>query len=161
LYHNLALSPDEQRVAVAMTKNGNRDVRILDLRRGGAAQRLTDDPGAEGDPIWSPTDGSELIFNSERTDGVWSLFRRPSNFSGQDKLLMKADDGNISAPDWSPDGAFVAYSVATVENGFDLWKLPLSGTQTPFLQTGFGSPSAPIFRVAVRSMSRHFPRRQS
>ena len=139
-YINLGLSPEDQRVAVAMNVGppiNNRDIWILDLTRGATASRLTDDPGAEGDPIWSPPDGRQLVFNSNRS-GVWSLFQRPSNFSGKDEPLLKVD-GNISAPDWSPDGQFIAYSSVGRGTGTDLWVLPLSGDRTPsaFRKTPF------------------------
>ena len=86
------------------------------------ARRSIDGTSARLDPAFS-RDGKEIAFNSNRTDGAFSLFRRPSNPGGQDELLVvKERGGAISAPNWSPDGRFIVYT----DTG-DLWKLALSG----------------------------------
>ena len=88
-YSNLSLSPDERRVAVALTAGAqpNRDIWVIDLAREDTATRLTFDAGQEGDPIWSP-DGSQIVFNSNRS-GFWnSGFQRPADGSGDDVPLV-------------------------------------------------------------------------
>ena len=63
-YSNLALSPDESRVAVARRTGspGNQDIWIIDIARN-IPSRLTDDPGTDGSPVWSP-DGTRIAFAS-------------------------------------------------------------------------------------------------
>jgi Tol biopolymer transport system component len=144
-YVNLALSPDERRVAASQAMQGPINIWILDLARAAAPTRLTVASGGDFDPVWSPT-GGQLIFTSSRT-GTFDLYQHAANGSGQDELLLKPEKG-AGAPDWSRDGRFLAYS-----SSGDVWVLPLSGGQGSsrveagkpfaFLQTPFdeGDPA--------------------
>ena len=137
-YFNLALSPDERRLAASMVTGSpaNVDIWLVDLARGATPSRFTFDPAADYDPAWSP-DGSAVVFTSART-GIISLFRHASSGTGQDELLVKQNFG-ASAPDVSRDGRFLAYS-----GSGDVWVLPLAGGgPAAFLQTPFseGDPA--------------------
>jgi len=59
-YRQLALSPDERRVAVEITDGGTSDIWTIDLARG-VASRLTSGPADKYNPVWSP-DGREVAF---------------------------------------------------------------------------------------------------
>ena len=134
---NLALSPDERRLAVSRVPQGmptpNIDIWILDLTRGGVPSRLTFTPEGEFNPTWSP-DGSQVMFNSTR-DRSYDLYRRAANGTGNDELFLKSRVGAFT-PRYSPDGLFVAYISET-----DLWLMPAGGgqprrfTQTPFSES--------------------------
>jgi eukaryotic-like serine/threonine-protein kinase len=143
-FANFSLSPDERRVAVALTTGSplNRDIWVIDLARDDTASRLTFNPGQEGDPIWSP-DGSQIVFNSSRT-GTWnSGFQRPADGSGDD-VPFATMDRLFDSPDWSHDGRFVIFTGAMKDDPApDLWVLPLSGDRKPtrFLQTAFQEDS--------------------
>ena len=70
-YINLALSPDERRVAVALGTGSpeNRDIWIIDIARN-VRSRLTFDPGTDGSPVWSP-DGTRIAFEGrDRGSGL-------------------------------------------------------------------------------------------
>jgi eukaryotic-like serine/threonine-protein kinase len=131
---NLALSPDDRRVAGSLLgRDGNIDIWVIDLDRQSDEARVTSDPGLEYDPAWS-RDGKHLAFNSTRL-GSASLFRRPSDASGRDELLAEAGVGTpMTAPDWSPDDRFIVFSWRD-----DLWVLPLNDAQGPsvLLETPF------------------------
>ena len=58
------LSPDGRRVAIDRTVDGNRDVWLMDVIRGGLS-RFTFDRGIDGYPVWSP-DGKQISFESNR-----------------------------------------------------------------------------------------------
>ncbi len=144
-YANLSLSPDERRLAVAMTAGTprNRDIWVIDLARDDTASRLTFNVSQEGDPIWSP-DGSQIVFNSDRAAGLWnSGFQRSADGSGDDVPFVTM--GRLfDSPDWSHDGRFVMFTGALAdEPASDLWLLPLSGDRKParFLQTQFNEDS--------------------
>ena len=58
------LSPDGAHVALQRTVQGNIDVWLMDLVRGGMT-RFTFDPASDGAPLWSP-DGMRIAFFSGR-----------------------------------------------------------------------------------------------
>ncbi len=138
-YLNLALSPDERRLAVSQslpdTHTRNIDIWIVDVDRPGTPARLTSEPSAEFDPTWSP-DGAQVMFISTRA-GSLDLFRHAANGSGQDEMVLKK---SVSGPDYSRDGKFVAFA-----SDSDVWVLPLSGGAAayPLLRTQFneGDPA--------------------
>ena len=148
VYLNLALSPDERRLAVseATAAMRNIDIWIIDFERPGTPTRLTTDPGAEFDPAWSP-DGSQLLFTSTR-GASFDLYRHAANGSGQDELVLKK---SVGGPDFSRDGKFVAFT-----SGPELWVLPLSTGAEPYplLRTEF-SEGDPAISPDGRWMAYH------
>ena len=140
-YLNLSLSPDDRQVAVSRRLGSNADIWVVDLARGGDMRRITSDPYGEFDPTWSRPGGDALIFQSNRTQGRFSLWRRPSNGSDRDALVAEDLQHNYTTPDWSPDGKFVISSGTG-----DLWLHTLD-TKTPpkpFLATQY-EEVAPVF----------------
>ena len=110
-YRNFSLSPDDRKVAVSWRPpGGNIDIGVMDLERGGNLRRLTDDIAAEFDPAWLRPHGNHLVFNSNRT-GAFSLFRRPSDSSGTDTMVVQGEFGRngYMTPDSSPDGKFLLF----------------------------------------------------
>jgi Tol biopolymer transport system component len=109
-------SPDGRRIAfhrdtspVPDPDAGNFDV--FDMRPDGSdVRRLTDAPGFDGGPNYSP-DGRKIAFDSER-DGdadIWVMRR-----NGDDPRQLTGEDPAESADDiltaWSPDGRFMSFS---------------------------------------------------
>jgi len=74
-------------------------------------QRLTDTPGVDGWPAWSP-DGTMLVFSSTRDDDGMSLgplhHLYLMNADGSDQHLLIDAFGQFS--DWSPDGSAIVFS---------------------------------------------------
>jgi Tol biopolymer transport system component len=117
------LSPDDLRVAFDRTLQGNRDVWLLDLARGGLT-RFTSDAGVDGYPIWSP-DGSRIVFESTRK-GTFDLWIKPSNAAETEQLLFETPDTDYPL-DWSADGRFLLYQRTNLNEAWDLWALPMTG----------------------------------
>jgi len=69
-------------------------------------RNLTNDPGEDVDPSWSP-DGKKLAWSSDR-DGAFNLFVANADGSGITKLTS-GDAADLS-PRWSPDGKRIAFS---------------------------------------------------
>jgi dipeptidyl aminopeptidase/acylaminoacyl peptidase len=144
----IALSPDEQRVALSMPRGlpPNIDVYLVDLATG-REDRFTFDSAPDGAPLWSP-DGQQVFFTSTRpgtTDGasragVSVLMRKPVDASRPEELLLEATDGlgTIVPLAWSPDGGHLMLNRTLGAGGSrDVWVLPASGDRKPrpFVQT--------------------------
>ena len=107
LYRTLTISPDGKRVAFERNdpQTQNRDIWLLEVASG-ATTRFTSDPGWEAFPTWSP-DGRLIIFTSNRS-GVYDLYQKASNGTGQEELLYQSSEGK-GPTSWSPDGRFLIY----------------------------------------------------
>ena len=135
-YASIHFSPDRKRVAVSIA-GSNGDIWLYELARG-LRTRLTFDPEAQHDVIWSP-DGNRLVFNSSRK-GRLDLYQKAADGTGSEELLVESDVDKYPNS-WSPDGRFLVYSTTfdVPKTGTDLWVLPVSGDRKPFpfLQTEF------------------------
>jgi Tol biopolymer transport system component len=90
------------------------DANIYVMRLDGSQQtRLTDAPGLDMMPAWSP-DGKRLAFVSSR-DGNWEIYVMNADGSAQTRLTT--DPHADAFPAWSPDGTRIAYTADYVENG--------------------------------------------
>jgi Tol biopolymer transport system component len=120
------LSPDGRRVAVDQVVQGNQDVWLMDLLRGGAT-RFTFDASVERRPLWSP-DGTQIVFTSLRKKG-FDLYMKPSNGAGAEQLLLESP--YTKTPDgWSSDGRFLLYNENNGKTS-DVLALPLQGDRKP------------------------------
>ena len=103
------LSPDGRRIALTLSKDGNPDLYVKDLKSGVVSRITRTQYAAEASPSWSP-DGKQLVFVSDRSGRpqvyVKTLF-------GKKKAVRLTYEGreNVS-PDWGADGR-VAYSSRT------------------------------------------------
>jgi serine/threonine protein kinase/Tol biopolymer transport system component len=132
---NADLSPDERRVAVFRTLQGNTDIWLLDGTR---TSRFTFDRALDRDVIWSP-DGSRIVFASFR-NGRRQIFAKPSSGAGSEELLLEFPVEATPIPnDWSADGRFLLYHARDPQTDRDLWVLPMAGDRKPwlFLKTPF------------------------
>lgn len=84
--------------------------------------RLTNHPGADAAPVWSP-DGARLAFVSNR-DGVEEIWAMQADGSGQTQLTCSFN--GYHQPTWSPDGTRLAFVLPTqlclltlADNGLD------------------------------------------
>ena len=145
-YHDLRLSPDGKRVAIAQldTKSRNTDIWIYEIARA-VWTRFTFEATTERWPIWSP-DGSTIVFASARGNRR-DLFQRVSSGAGGEAPLLLSNLQKIPT-DWSRDGRFIAYTTEDPKSS-DIWILPMnpkgSGGEPksfPFLQTEFNEARA-------------------
>ena len=147
---NLALSPDERQVAVALhTGRGNdRDIWLIDVARN-LRSRLTSDSLSDAAPIWSP-DGARIAFGSDR-DGKASLRQKQTNGTAAEETVFDTP-GTASRPcgirqcqifptSWSADGRYILFTLfGSFPASLDIWVMPLFGDRKPFplFESNFG-----------------------
>jgi len=110
-------------------------------RNGGTPEQLTDNPGSDTWPDWSP-DGLAIAFHSQGPDGVgprniWIVSR--DSVGGPWRDPVQLTDFGCDFPDWAPDGASLVCDAAGDEfarvsrDGEVLWRYHPStaGLNTP------------------------------
>ncbi len=136
MYSQIALSPDDRRVAVQSTdpKSRTTNIWLLELSSN-IFSRFTFGSTIDMDPIWSP-DGRQIVFGSRRK-GKWDLFRKQVG-GGDEELLFESDNAKFSE-DWSNDGRFIVFISAQGNAANAFYTLPLFGERKPtlVLQTPF------------------------
>jgi len=75
---------------------------------GSEERRLTDTPGLDGFPSWSP-DGKRIAFASDRESDNWDLYTMRADGS-QQRRLTDTRYHDESVPAWSPDGEKIAFA---------------------------------------------------
>jgi len=115
------LSPEEKRIAFAVTRADNVDVWVLDSAHG-APSRFTFDPAIDDSPLWSP-DGLQLVWASNRA-GAFDLYIKSASGGGMEQLLVKMSTPTGWPEDWSRDGRFIIYQIPGKKTGQDLWITP-------------------------------------
>lgn len=118
-------SPDGRRLAVAASRDGTRQVWVLDLVTG-TSQQLTRHPDGAYDPAWSP-DGRAIAYVA-REEGEHNLWLVRPDGSGARRVSRP---GLHRAPAWSPDGRQLAYLLHQGQ-GFDLWTAQVRETTDGF-----------------------------
>jgi eukaryotic-like serine/threonine-protein kinase len=123
------ISPDGTRVAFAkgVNSSSNDDLWLLDFARG-TSTRFTFGPGKNEYPVWSP-DGKEIVFSSTR-NGVYDLYRKPSDGSKAEQLLSRSSEDKRGSS-WSRDGRFLAYGSSRNVGPEQAWTVPIHGDPTP------------------------------
>ncbi|KAF5087565.1 Protein TolB [anaerobic digester metagenome] len=131
------------------------DIWIMDAD-GGNKKQLT----AGGDarlPLWQPQ-GDRIAYLADRTGNreIWTM-----QSDGTGKTQVTFSEGSVSGYSWSPDGARIAYVVASPPGTlpeFSLWVIDSDGSGSEQLTTGNWDTS-PVWspdgtRIAFRSESR-------
>jgi Tol biopolymer transport system component len=132
------LSPDGRQVVFMRSVQGNSDIWLADLTRGGSLNRLTVDPNPDLTPVWSP-DGMRIAFSSNRTKGIFGIYIKSSNSPEPEVVEHKSANDEL-VQDWSKDGQFLLYLEQDPKSGRDLWAWPMTGNDRkpiPIATTAF------------------------
>lgn len=115
-FESMALSPDGKKLALI----ARGEVFAASTRDAGTAQRITETPGAETSPTWSP-DSRRLAYVSER-----GLTRQVMeyDFVTQTERTLTDASGDVWSPVYAPDGKSLAY----VSGQDELRVVPTAGT---------------------------------
>ena len=119
------LSPNGKQIAFVSNRGHafNKELYLMDVN-GANRRRLTDSPGLDTEPSWSP-DGNRIVFSSER-------------FGELDICILNLTNGAITRvttnpfedvePAWSPDGTRIAFTRAFGPGFKDIFTIKPDGT---------------------------------
>ena len=99
------LTIDPRQIAFSSNRDGNPEIYVMNAD-GSGVTRLTDHPGEDWDPKWSP-DGQQIAFNSDRA-GNLAIY--VMNADGSDVTRLTDHPARHWQPDWSPDGQQIAFT---------------------------------------------------
>jgi len=123
VYYTPRISPDGQRLALAMGPEKGRDIYIYDMARA-TFSRITFNGGASR-PLWNP-DGRHLVYRLDQA-GSHALWWLRADGAGEPLRLL--EDKRPLLPDsFSPDGRLLVYNVGDQVTKADIWNLPLDLT---------------------------------
>ena len=130
-FANVALSPDEMRLAVErVDETGNRDVWIIEVSSG-AFSRFTFGASRNAAPLWS-SDGARVLFTSGS-----DIYAKPASGAGREELIVESDELKL-ATSMSPNGDYTVYQSQSSATGWDILVTSAdSPDPEPFLQTEF------------------------
>lgn len=117
-------SPDGTRIAFASNRtddpdaNSNSDIWVVaadNTDKGGTLIRVTENPGSDSSPSWSPDGRSIAYVTSTEPEKIWyatsHLAVAAADGSGPERVLTRSLDRNVSNPTWSPDGVSIWFGL--------------------------------------------------
>jgi hypothetical protein len=117
---------DQWIVQRAFADSGGQD---LVLVRDGREHRLTDSPGDDQSPDWSP-DGSLIVFETARWNPLSHYDLAITDPASDATWPLVRGDSVYASPKWSPDGTRIAYRRTTQgRTAEDICWIPLDGRQ--------------------------------
>jgi TolB protein len=135
-----AWSPDGSRLAVTTTRDGgNAEIYVMN-RDGSGLQRLTNHPGIDSTPTWSPT-GTQIAFVSDRT-GNPQIYVMNADGTGVQRIT---NESHADRPTWSPAPLNeIAYS-ARLGGGNVIKVYDFGSGGVRQLTDGIGTSESPAF----------------
>jgi len=108
--------------AIESNRDGNPEIYLVNLEDQ-SVTRLTDHPGADTQPAWSP-DGSKIAFASNRS-GNFEIYTMNADGTALTNLTNHPADDQY--PAWSPDGSQIAFATNRDGNS-EIYRMDADGT---------------------------------
>ncbi len=145
-----AWSPDGTRLAFMSTRDGGGNSEIYVVNRDGTGlRRITNHPGADSTPTWSPT-GQQIAFTSDRS-GAPQVYI--VNIDGTGIQRIDCDSSWCDRATWSPaplnEIAYASRSGA----GFDIRIFDFQSRSSRTITDGIGSNESPSFAPNGRHLA--------
>jgi Tol biopolymer transport system component len=123
------ISPDGKKIAYFLDAS-NREIWSYDVAHDAKAALTFGSASGQGSlyPVWSP-DSRQIAYASYR-NGEYGLYKKASDGSGSEEVLLEGANQIKFVSDWSPDGNFLAYHEGS-QTGWMIWMLPLHGDRKP------------------------------
>ena len=118
---NVNYSPDGKSLAFISDRSGREELYVTTVDGVGEPQKLTDIDALKFGYNWSP-DSKEIAFTASD-----SKLRKINVASKQMVELDSSRYGNISTPEWSPDGKWLTYSKSDASRTTDIYVLAAGG----------------------------------
>jgi len=125
-FYNPTIAPDGQRLA-GMVSAANDKIHIYDLGRQ-IMTRLTNTPGNDGTPVWSP-DGSLLAYQNDR-DGSPDVYVISVD-GGTPARKLVAGELDEFPESWTPDSARLLFTRVDPGGKARTWIVPVDGSGEP------------------------------
>src|SRR5437868_11304329 len=113
------------RIAFASDRDGNFEIYVMNPD-GSGQLRLTNDPGEDTQPAWSP-DGTQLAFVSNRA-GTNDIYIMNADGSGVHRLINSP--GNEQNPAWAPNIDMIAFTSDQTGND-EIYLIDTGGADKP------------------------------
>ena len=143
------VSPDGRKVAMILSKSGSPNLYVCDSD-GGHLKQLTHTREEDSCPCWS-SDSREICFvcRSGR-----ALLQKISTDGGTAvPVHVSGVYGNLTAPDWSPDGSKIAFTSGS--GNFNICVMPAGGGEAERLVAGEDPCWAPNSRTIIFTQRRN------
>lgn len=105
----------------APEETSNGEIFVMDAD-GANAKRLTNRPGFDGGPQFSP-DGSRIAFYGKTDEGHYEIFLM--DHDGHNLINLTEDAMEDYSPAWSPDGQWIAFTRGNSAN-YDVWAIHIA-----------------------------------
>ena len=133
----------ETQIAFSSDHDGNLEIYSVDTD-GANLVRLTNHPGRDTQPAWSP-DGRKIAFTSDRRNG-FSLEIYVMNADGEKLVQLTTDHPpavNDESPSWSPDGTKIAFA-SNRGDSYDIYVMDADGNNLVQLTRGRAKEVSPV-----------------
>lgn len=142
------VSPDGQKVAMILSKNGSPNLYVRNVDGSGLHQ-LTQSREEDSSPCWSPD--SRTICYSCR-EGRATLKKISTEGGEASPMRVSGAYGNLTEPDWSPDGSQITF--VSGSRPFHIWVAPAAGGEAKLVAEGEGPCWAPNSRTIIFTQQR-------
>lgn len=132
-------------IAYSSSDSGDREIYLTNTE-GKTKIKITNNPGADGYPDWSP-DGKRIAFYAKYDNGkTWSMHTMNKDGTDRKRLTHEKNKWD-SSPTWSPDGEKIAFAreYSDSEGNWqeEVWIMNADGSEQTQLKTISGR--APCF----------------